>query len=170
MTQEEYLKKFKETTDLLVSIVSKKNQDYSVPDDAFANFRLCDTMGICKTEEGIVVRMSDKFQRIVNLLHKENAVKDETINDSLLDLANYSLILYLYLQDQKLKEGGAWVTTEQCEKILPGFLEDKKKLLNDLEKTMAGFTGIRTVCGYCHKEFLTSSSCNKHINKKHKSK
>ena len=100
MTQEEYLEKFKKTTDFLVSIVSKKNKDYSVPNDAFANFKLCDTMGICKTDEGIVVRMSDKFQRIVNLLHKENAVKDETIKDSLLDLANYSIILYLYLNEK----------------------------------------------------------------------
>ena len=45
--------------------------------------------------KGILVRMSDKWARIVQLSTKEAAVKDETIEDTLLDLANYALLCIL---------------------------------------------------------------------------
>jgi hypothetical protein len=48
------------------------------------------------TGDAILVRMSDKVQRITNLLsiHPANAdvVKDETVDDTFLDLAGYCLL------------------------------------------------------------------------------
>jgi hypothetical protein len=43
--------------------------------------------------EGVIVRLNDKLERIINLQHKgEAAVKAETIDDTLRDIANYALI------------------------------------------------------------------------------
>jgi hypothetical protein len=75
-------------------IASKKNEDYASPEDAFVNMR---DMG----ELGILTRMQDKMARIKNLLQKENQVRDESIEDTLGDLANYANILILYLRDTK---------------------------------------------------------------------
>ena len=45
--------------------------------------------------------MTDKLQRISNLLEKEAEVKDESILDTLQDLSNYSLILRVYIESRK---------------------------------------------------------------------
>jgi hypothetical protein len=47
--------------------------------------------------------MTDKMQRIANLLDKEAMVKDESILDTLQDLSNYSLILRVYLEQKNEK-------------------------------------------------------------------
>ena len=80
----------------------RKNSDYSGENnvDAFKNFRAAEQLGVCSTEEGMVVRMLDKMVRIANLLKQRNFVEWEGIADSCLDLANYSVILYLYLQSK----------------------------------------------------------------------
>ena len=50
-----------------------------------------------------LVRMDDKLQRVQNLLLTNNLmnVKDETVEDTLLDLANYSVMLIVELRREK---------------------------------------------------------------------
>lgn len=84
-----------------IDIVKKKNQDYAGQSDPFKNFRLVEHLGVCNVEEAILVRMADKFQRIANLLHQDSAVKDETIEDTLIDLMNYANILLVYIQKER---------------------------------------------------------------------
>lgn len=59
---------------------------------------------------GILTRMNDKIARLNNLFYKWNIVKEtlgenlkETLNDTILDLINYSIYLYLYKNDKLLK-------------------------------------------------------------------
>jgi len=80
----------------LAALHDAKNQDYANAADPFANFRACEKAGIPMTD-GIYTRMSDKWERITNLLAKRRqaegpAVAGESIRDSLLDLAAYALI------------------------------------------------------------------------------
>lgn len=44
-----------------------------------------------------VVRMNDKMNRIKSLIKSEAKVKDESIKDTLLDLANYSVMTLAWL-------------------------------------------------------------------------
>lgn len=74
-----------------------KNRDYARKADPFSNFRACEAAGISATD-GVLTRMSDKWERLVNLIRKERegetfGVFDESIEDTLLDLANYAVIL-----------------------------------------------------------------------------
>jgi len=87
----------KKITEKGKAIIEAKNHDYANSSDPFANFRLVDNLEICTVEIGILVRMSDKVARIKNLSNKDNAVKDETIEDTLLDLCNYSAILQAWM-------------------------------------------------------------------------
>lgn len=79
-------------------ISRSKNEDYAGSADPFANFRRCEQLGLCSTEVGIMVRMSDKFQHIANYMNNGRlVVQDEKVEDTLLDLANYAIILAAYI-------------------------------------------------------------------------
>lgn len=51
-----------------------------------------------------VVRMNDKINRINNLIKQDNLVKDEAIEDTLLDLANYCLLARADMELEKEKK------------------------------------------------------------------
>ena len=100
MEQKDFLKYFKKTSDDNYAIVKKKNLDYATDDEAFLNFKACETFGI-SVESSLIVRMSDKLSRISNLINKEAEVENETMSDTLQDLANYAIILKIYLEHEK---------------------------------------------------------------------
>lgn len=83
--------------ELCNSIIQQKNNDYSGPTrDVFQNFRSCEMIGV-SVERGMLTRMLDKINRVGNLLNNPNPmVESEKIEDTLLDLVNYSKLLYLY--------------------------------------------------------------------------
>lgn len=103
MTREEYLKFHQEFTSKMYEICKKKNQDYSGSGEyAFHNFKRIELIGVASTEVGFLTRMFDKFSRIVSFLENgELAVKDESVEDTLIDLANYSALMAGYLKSKK---------------------------------------------------------------------
>ena len=78
-----------------------KRHDYASTADVFANFRTCEMAGI-PAWKGCCVRIGDKFSRIMGFAKKEKLeVKDESIKDTLIDMANYALIaLILYEENE----------------------------------------------------------------------
>lgn len=89
-----------------VDTARAKNNDYSSQGDAFSNFRLCEVLGLCKTEVAILVRLLDKIGRIAHLINRRPAVCDETMHDTIMDAINYLAILDVYVthQDELDKE------------------------------------------------------------------
>ena len=84
---EEYKKIVTETMELCI----KKNKDYgSSVQDTFEKFG----------DISYLVRITDKYNRICSLLNREGEVKDESIDDTIRDMANYS---FLWLASRNLK-------------------------------------------------------------------
>ena len=85
-----------------IEISKKKNADYTgVNDNPFANFKSVESLGI-KTEHGFLTRMMDKMARIGSFVSKgELQVKDESVKDTLRDLANYACLLAGYIESKK---------------------------------------------------------------------
>lgn len=88
-----------------VSIMRIKNADYSGKDDynGLKNFEVSALVARISVEQGILVRLMDKMTRIGNLLQQTAEVKDETIEDTIMDAINYSAIL---LYAVKMKKNG----------------------------------------------------------------
>lgn len=86
-----------------VEISRKKNADYTGGNEnPFANFQSVESLGI-KTEQGFLTRMMDKMARIGSYVSKgELQVKDESVKDTLRDLANYACLLSGYIESKKL--------------------------------------------------------------------
>ena len=75
--------------------LSQKNADYSNSSlDALKNFKLCELYGDVDMLDGIYTRISDKFARLSNLLHRDPAVTDESLEDTILDLIGYLAIFH----------------------------------------------------------------------------
>ena len=51
-----------------------------------------------------IVRMNDKFERIDNLRLSDARVGDETVIDSLLDLANYAIMTAMWIEEERWVE------------------------------------------------------------------
>jgi len=99
--RDKYLDFHRACCDKMVEITRVKNNDYSSADDPFANFKVVGAMGL-SVEQGFVTRMSDKLSRIANFTkNNELLVKDESVEDTLLDLANYCLLFAGYLNSKK---------------------------------------------------------------------
>ena len=82
-----------------LELIKIKNADYAGSANSFKNFDIAGDICNISSEKGILIRMSDKIIRIGNLLDKKAQVKDETIEDTLLDLANYSYILMAKIKE-----------------------------------------------------------------------
>jgi len=110
MTREELLAYHKQKCQDMNDTMKRKNNDYcsassSKEIDPFHNFRQIESLGLCSAEVGIVTRMLDKLARISSFIKNgELQVKDESVEDTLLDLANYSIILSAYIKDKYKKE------------------------------------------------------------------
>lgn len=92
MTTKEFLKSIERTFAVGLDICTKKNADYAGEDDPFKNFKSAEVVGV-PLERAILVRVLDKLSRVSNLLDKEAAVADESIEDTLIDMINYLAIL-----------------------------------------------------------------------------
>jgi hypothetical protein len=100
-TQRDFLNRLRALYENNLAIAERKNADYSNERDPFQNFRVCESLGI-PAEVGILVRMSDKMSRIANLIKPGRIaqVKDESVLDTLSDLANYAMILRAYIEQK----------------------------------------------------------------------
>lgn len=87
---------FKEITDRMLEIYKAKNTDYgSSVSDTYRDFGLV----------SFLVRMQDKMNRLKTLNKNKAKVLDEKIEDTLLDLANYSILALIELKKEDENNG-----------------------------------------------------------------
>lgn len=84
------VERFRQITESMADLYEKKDKDYG------------DSYGKSIKKYGAVaglVCLSDKFNRLENLiLNGECEIKDESIKDTLMDLANYAIMLYMEVE------------------------------------------------------------------------
>lgn len=103
MLRTKFIENIKATYDKGIELIERKNHDYAGIDNPFKNFESALVVGI-PVERAILVRVLDKLSRVSNLLGNEASVKDEAIEDTILDAINYLAILKAYLDDQKYEK------------------------------------------------------------------
>lgn len=89
--------RFYQLLEEIAELHSRKNHDYSKQGEPLSNFNRARSFGI-EPWKGILVRMSDKWSRIEEL-SKGKTPKNESLRDSLIDNAVYSLLCVLLLED-----------------------------------------------------------------------
>ena len=89
------VKMHKSVCDELNALYERKNHDYG---DSYHNTYL--KWGLPMA----AIRLEDKLSRFETLIRAEGQVKDESIRDTLIDLANYSIMTVMEL-DREEKNG-----------------------------------------------------------------
>lgn len=98
MTSVSTTDKIKATTAKLTEILLAKNHDYG--NSALSLPFLKPSVG---TEFALLVRMGDKIARLKTLLNNHGGAKvDETIDDTLMDLAGYCVLLLVVRWDKDI--------------------------------------------------------------------
>ena len=104
MTRDELLKLHATLTQEAKDLMKKKNHDYSGGknnNSPFLNFSRVESMGITTTEKGFLVRMTDKLSRLSTFSEEGRfEVDDENLKDTVLDVINYSILLYAYVSSK----------------------------------------------------------------------
>lgn len=96
MNREQLLAHHKEMCDKALSIMVNKNHDYTGNNgnSPFANFERCEAMGLCSTEIGLLVRVTDKVSRLSTFANcGKLKVENESYEDAILDIINYCVLL-----------------------------------------------------------------------------
>lgn len=103
MKKSEYIEFHKKFCERMIEVTRKKNSDYTGTNpDPFANFKNVENLDICEAETGFMVRMTDKFSRMISFIQKGVfEVKDESIEDTCIDLANYACLFLGYVVSKK---------------------------------------------------------------------
>lgn len=83
------------TTDM-IKTYEAKNHDYGNSFD-----QSLDKFGLIAS----IVRMNDKMNRLETLASKKAEVKDESVEDTLLDLANYAIMTVMWLRNSRCIDG-----------------------------------------------------------------
>ena len=83
---------FKDIVKGMIETYVRKNHDYGNSFD-----KSLDKFGLVAS----VVRIGDKMNRIESLVQKKAMVQDESIRDTLLDMANYAIMTIMWVDNQK---------------------------------------------------------------------
>lgn len=86
---------FKDVLEHMHSIYSRKNADYG---NSFS--KSYEEFGLVSP----VIRLSDKVERLKTLCNKEAQVKDESIIDTLIDIAVYAVLTVLEIKKREVQQ------------------------------------------------------------------
>ena len=103
MNREQYLRYHQIMCDEARRLSERKNHDYAGKggEQPFANFQRCEALGICSTERGFLVRMTDKMSRLASFAEAGKfQVADEKVRDTCIDLINYTVLLLAYIDSK----------------------------------------------------------------------
>lgn len=86
------INRFKEITNEMAELCERKNSDYGCSiNDTFKKYGIV----------SYLVRMEDKINRVRTLTQNNNQKVDEKIRDTLIDLANYSILAVIELENER---------------------------------------------------------------------
>jgi len=104
MTRDDLIRNHEMLCNMARELMKRKNADYAGRNgvEPFANFTRVESMGICKTEVGMMVRIVDKMSRLSSFMESGKLeVANESFEDTIVDVINYMVLLHSYLKDKK---------------------------------------------------------------------
>lgn len=101
-------------------LVAKKGRDYNrekqLTGDTLFNLRVAHLLGIVDSPmRSVLVRLSDKFQRLISLSTSPDVAENESIWDTILDIHNYTDYVYALWLEYRENLGDATKKAQEVE-------------------------------------------------------
>ena len=100
MTKRKGSSRFYELIEEITDLHDRKNSNYSRDDDPLSNFKEAQELGV-EPWRGALIRMSDKWSRLKELSKGKPDEVGESMEDTLKDLAVYSLLTIVLYETRK---------------------------------------------------------------------
>jgi hypothetical protein len=133
--------RFESILEQMKEIHDRKNKDYA-GEDYLSNLKMCEGMGI-PAWKGVVIRMTDKMARLMNLAKSEDVAASESVIDTFLDMGIYSgmgLIAYEDFQNDGGQKG-----TDSRKSVKPPVRRRRKKTLTQTAEPQVEGASVQTV-------------------------
>lgn len=91
---------FNDTVETMRGIMFKKGNDYA-NEDRLSNFKLAGSIAGLNAELNCLNLIATKVARLGVLLNTNATPNNESVEDSLIDLANYAVLLRMILKDKE---------------------------------------------------------------------
>jgi hypothetical protein len=95
----------KDARELVKSKGADYNREQQVNGNTLFNLLVCSILGIvASATQGLLVRLSDKFMRLISLTKDPNVeaeVKNESVRDTVIDMINYTIYLYILWKEAR---------------------------------------------------------------------
>lgn len=102
MTREQQEKHFEGFVTSMREVLLKKGNDYAnTKIDVLSNFKLAGSIVGLNAEMNCLSMIATKVARLGVLLNSESKPNNESVRDSVLDLANYAVLLDMILSDKE---------------------------------------------------------------------
>lgn len=99
MTKKELIAHFSQITSKMGDVLASKNDDYA-NEDSLSNFKTVGAITGTSAELACLNLIATKVARLGVLLNSGKSPNNESIQDSVLDMANYSILLSAILADK----------------------------------------------------------------------
>lgn len=100
MNKLEQEKHFDEVTEKMREIMLSKGDDYANT-DRLSNFKLAGNISGLNAELNCLSLIATKVARLGVLINSKEKPNNESVQDSVLDLANYAILLSMILKDKQ---------------------------------------------------------------------
>lgn len=119
MTQQQQEQHFEGLTSAMKQILLKKGGDYAKEIDVLSNFKLAGSICGLTAEQNCLSLIATKVARLGVLLYNiEKVPNNESIRDSILDLANYAVLLDMLVGEKEKQADrvccGNWDEDGKC--------------------------------------------------------
>ena len=91
---------FYELLDKIGDLHARKNSNYAEDNNPLSNLKACERIGV-PAFTGIMIRLQDKWSRLEQLTKGKSDLVGESIEDTLMDNAVYSLLAIILLRETK---------------------------------------------------------------------
>lgn len=95
--------RFYELVEEMIDLHNRKNANYAKDSNPLSNFEECESFGV-PAHIGAMVRMSDKWSRLVQLMGGKKDMVGEPMKDTLRDFAVYCLLEIILLERYEKQE------------------------------------------------------------------